>query len=123
MTENTRKESQSSDDCVLVPLADIYETTDNYTLKLEMPGVTRDRLDITLDKNELLIKAGVEEYRPEQKDLKYSEFSPHDFYRAFTVGSDVDRNGINATFENGVLTLVLQKQESVKPKKIAINVA
>ena len=123
MTEKAKNESHTTDDYVLVPLTDIYETTDNYTLKLEMPGVTRDRLDITLDKNELLIKANVEEFRPENKELKYSEFAQHDYYRAFTVGNDVDVNGINASFENGVLTLVLRKHEAVKPKKIAITAA
>jgi HSP20 family protein len=84
--------------------------------------VTRDNLDIQIEDNELEIRGTVEEFKPGDKKLTYSEFTQYDYYRSFTVGNDIDRNKINATFENGVLTLVLQKLEAVKPRKITINV-
>jgi len=107
---------------VMVPLADIYETPEQYTLKLEMPGVTRENLDILIENNELEIKGTVNDFKPENKTLKYSEFAQYDYYRTFNVGNDIDRDKISATFENGVLTLILQKHEAVKPKKIEITV-
>jgi HSP20 family protein len=122
MNEMVRKGNSPHDEYVMVPLADIYETEDQYTLKLEMPGVARDRLDITLENNELEIRGTLEKYKPEGKELKYAEFTEHDFYRKFNVGNDIDRQGIKASLQDGVLTLVLQKQESVKPKKIPITV-
>ncbi len=120
--EMVKNDAYQKDERYLVPLADIYETTDQYTLKLEMPGVTREKLEITMENDELEIRGEAGTYKPENKELKYSEFSQYDYYRRFSVGNDIDRQNISATFENGVLTLVLQKHESVKPKKIAINV-
>jgi HSP20 family protein len=120
--EMVKKENYEKDERVLVPLTDIYETADQYTLKLEMPGVTRDKLEITMENDELEIRGEAETNKPEQMELKYSEFFQYDYYRRFTVSNDIDRQKISATFENGVLTLVLQKHESVKPRKIAINV-
>jgi HSP20 family protein len=70
----------------------------------------------------LEIRGRVPEFKPDNKTLSYSEFSQYDYYRNFTVGNDIDRNKISATFENGVLTLVLQKHEAVKPQKIPITV-
>jgi len=122
LKEMVKNENYTKDERVLVPLSDIYETTDQYTLKLEMPGVTRDKLEITMENDELEIRGAVTSYKPENQELKYSEFSQYDYFRRFTVGNDIDRDKISATFEDGVLTLVLQKHESVKPRKIAINV-
>jgi HSP20 family protein len=112
----------SQDERVLVPLTDIYHTADEYTLKLEMPGVAKDKLDVTIEDNELEIRGRVDQYAPEQKELKYSEFSQHPYYRKFTVGNDIDKEKITASFEDGVLTLKLQKSEAVKPRKINISV-
>ncbi len=120
--EIVKKNNNSRDERVMIPLSDICETTDQYTLKLEMPGVTRDKLEITMENDELEIRGAVAPYKPENKELKYSEFSQYDYFRRFTVGNDIDREKISATFEDGVLTLVLQKHESVKPRKIEINV-
>jgi len=122
MSEVTRTNGFANSDRVMVPLTDIYETPDQYTLKLEMPGVTRDNLDILIENNDLEIRGKVNDYRPENKELKYSEFSQYNYYRTFSVGNDIDRNKISATFENGVLTLVLQKHEAVKPRKIQVTV-
>jgi HSP20 family protein len=122
MSELTRTNGFANNDRVMVPLTDIYETTDQYTLKLEMPGVTRENLDILMENNELEIRGKVDEYRPENKELKYSEFTQFNYYRTFSVGNDIDRNKISATFDNGVLTLVLQKHEAVKPRKIPVTV-
>lgn len=116
------KSAAPQGDYVQVPLTDIYETPDQYTLKMEMPGVVKDRLDITLENNELEIRGETEKYKSEGRERKYSEFTQYDYYRKYDVGDDIDRGGINATFENGVLTLVLQKHEAVKPKKIPVNV-
>lgn len=122
MSEATITNGFANNEKVIVPLADIYETPDQYTLKLEMPGVTRENLDILIENNELEIRGKVDEFKPQNKELKYSEFTQNNYYRTFSVGNDIDRNKISATFENGVLTLVLQKHEAVKPRKIPVTV-
>ncbi len=105
---------------VYVPLTDIYETPDNYSLKMEVPGATKESIDIVMEDQELrvTVKMSGEE---DDSTLKYAEFGNRDYYRAFKVGNDVDRNGIEAKLENGVLSVVLNKTEKVKPKKIQIS--
>jgi len=107
-------------DTVIVPVTDIYESPNDYTLTLEMPGVSKDNLDITLDNNELEISGKIMEVENKDKDLCYSEYNLYDYYRKFKVGNDIDRNGIEANLENGILTLKLHKSEEVKPKKIQV---
>ncbi len=104
------------------PLADIYETDDIYSVKLEVPGITKEHLDIVIHDDELRITAEAEK-TDEEKNLKYAEFNTRNYSRVFRVGNDIDRSRIDARLENGVLTIILHKSEEVKPKKIMINQA
>jgi len=119
--EYAEKEKYNGEECRLVPPSDIFETPDEYSLKLEMPGVMRENLDITLDNDELMIRGRIGGEKEETMELKYSEYTLHDYERKFMVGNDIDRDSIHANLENGVLTLTLRKRESVKPKKIEIS--
>ncbi|HQO40823.1 MAG TPA: Hsp20/alpha crystallin family protein [Spirochaetota bacterium] len=105
---------------VYIPLTDICETPDNYSLKMEVPGAARENIDIVIEDDELrvTVKSADEET---EDTLKYSEFGTRDFYRAFRVGNEIDRNKIEAKLENGVLNILLSKTEKVKPKKIQIT--
>ena len=105
---------------VYVPLTDICETVDMYSLKMEVPGAARENIDIVIEDDELrvTVKASPED---SEDSLRYAEFGSRDFYRAFRVGNEIDRNRIEAKLENGVLNIMLSKTEKVKPKKIQIN--
>lgn len=106
---------------VYIPLADIYETEDLYSLKLEIPGVSKENLDILIENNELVISAKSSLENSDEKKCKYSEFRAMDYRRTFRIGNDIDRSKVEAKLENGVLTLLLHKHETVKPRKININ--
>ncbi len=105
---------------VYIPLTDIYETGDLYSLKMEMPGIKKENLDIVIDENELRITAK-RKSDEEKVNVKFSEYNDSDYYRVFKIGYDVDRNRVDANLDKGVLTLKLYKSEEVKPKKININ--
>lgn len=105
----------------VTPLADIYETPDSFVLKLDMPGATKDSISITLDQSSLVIKAGVEgSVAPESKRL-FSEIPGVGFHRAFNLSDDIDRNNVDARYEDGVLVMKLFKKEELKPREIKIN--
>lgn len=106
---------------IYVPVADIYETEDLYSMKLEMPGVSKEGLDILIENNELTITAKSTLSDKEGEKCRYSEFSSMDYRRSFKIGNDIDRSKVEAKLENGVLTLLLHKHETVKPRKITIN--
>jgi HSP20 family protein len=120
MTDTNTANSTETKKTFHIPLADIYETEDIYSVKLEMAGIKKENLDIVIDDDELKITA---ESSPEENagNLKYAEFRDRNFSRTFRVGSGIDRNKIDAKLENGILTLTLHKSEAVKPKKITIN--
>jgi len=118
-TETAKKNAEF----YLTPAGDIYETDHNYTLRLEMPGVTKEVLEVTLNNEELEISGKVTNEVPEGKNLRYAEYSLHNYRRKFRIGQEIDRNSISANLENGVLTLTLAKTEAVKPRKIEISVS
>jgi len=116
-----KKDQYNQEERVIVPAVDIFETENEFVLKADMPGVTREHLDITLDNNRLEINGAVPSEEGENS-LKYREFRLHNYHRSFTVGENIDTQKIAAALENGVLTLTLPKSERAKPRKIEITV-
>jgi HSP20 family protein len=99
---------------------DIIETKDHYVLEAELPGVTKDGLEILLENNELTLVGR----RPAEKieaDLVYRESLPRDFRRVFVLDPTIDTAKIEAKLEDGVLILKLPKAEQVKPRRIQVN--
>ena len=92
-----------------LPLADIYETTEEVVVLADMPGVSADQIDITLERNVLTIRGHAESAVPEAHQLAYAEYEVGDFTRTFTLSEQVDRDGIEAKMKDGVLTLTLPK--------------
>lgn len=120
MTETNVKHDTEGKKVFHTPLADIYETEDIYSVRMEMPGITKENLNIVVEDDELRI-TGESSAEENENGLKYAEFTTRNFSRIFRVGNDIDRNRIDAKLENGILTLILHKSEEVKPKKITIN--
>lgn len=116
-----RKDAYNCEECVIVPPADIYETAEEYVIKADMPGIRKEDLEITLEKNQLDIYGRVDGALKNEENLKYGEYRLENYHRTFVVGDGIDREKINASLENGVLTLTLPKSEKLKPKKIAIK--
>ena len=117
-----KRDAYNDEECVIVPPVDIYETESEYMLKAEMPGITREGIDITLNNKELEINGKIDEEAANGDNLKYSEYNLYNYHRKFMVGDGIDGNAMSASFENGVLTLVLPKSEELKPKKIEVKV-
>jgi HSP20 family protein len=116
-----KRDAYNCEECVIVPPADIYETAEEFVIRADMPGTRRENLDITLEKNQLDIYGRLDEELTNEENLKYGEYRLHNSHRTFVVGDGIDREKINATLENGVLTLTLPKSEKLKPRKIEIK--
>lgn len=103
-----------------VPRADIFETEDAVTVQLAVPGVKADQVDIECEKGMLSIKGE----RPFEEHGKYyrveTPFGP--FERYFEIPRTLDVNKVEASYQDGILTLNFPKAEEAKPKKIAIQV-
>lgn len=104
------------------PSADITENDDSYEVRAELPGVSKDDVQITVKDNLLSIKGEKrKEDMEEGKNYKRIERRYGSFVRNFTLPPKVVAGNINAEFNNGVLTLSIPKPEGVKPKEIPIN--
>ena len=106
----------------IVPPVDIYEDGDAVTLFADLPGVSKDNLEVQIDKDTLKI-TGKRVPIAEAVSSVYTEIPNRDYYRAFTIGEEIDRERITAAMNNGVLKLSLPKSEKSKPKKIEIKVS
>ena len=104
----------------LTPLANILETKDAYLLEAEMPGVTKDGLEVSVENGELTIIGHRAPVAPRGHAL-YRESRGFDFRRSFELDPSIDAARITAKIDQGVLTLTLPKAESVKPRKIAVT--
>ncbi len=103
----------------IVPPVDIYETEDALTVVVDLPGVTRDSVDVRVEDNVLTIK-GRADYDP-PANIMLGEFNLHGYYRQFQLTDEVDQSKISAESKNGVLSIRLPKAEKSKPKQIKIK--
>ncbi|MBI5384086.1 MAG: Hsp20/alpha crystallin family protein [Verrucomicrobia bacterium] len=104
----------------LMPAVNIAETKDTYVIEAEMPGVTRDHLEITLEDHTLTL-TGHREPAPPPGEAVYVESKPASFRRIFDLEPTIDAGKITAQLEQGLLTLTLPKAERVKPRKIVVT--
>ena len=105
----------------LIPPVDIWEDKEGVTLFADLAGVGKDGLDVHIDKDTLLISGKRTAKEEIQAESNYTEMPVQDYYRAFTIGEEIDRDKISAQLTNGVLKVVLPKAERAKPKKINIQ--
>jgi HSP20 family protein len=106
-----------------VPPVDIFEDENKLVLKLEIPGMRQEDLDVRLENNTLTVK-GERSFKSEGKEENFHRVERRygSFYRAFTLPTTIDQNSIKAEYEAGVLHLELQKRAETKPKQIKVNV-
>ena len=113
-------QSQREREQFVTPDVNIYETKDGYLLEAEMPGVSKEGLEITLEGTELTITGRRSDQAPNDADILFAESRPLNYRRVFELDPTVDTAKINAKMEQGVLVLTLPKAEKVKPKRITI---
>ena len=115
-------EDSSSPQAVWRPRMDLIEMEDAYRLHLDMPGMSTDDLTISYKDNELVVSGERESSRAdENEEFVRVERSFGHFRRAFTLPQTVDADNIDATYDNGVLTIRVPKTEAVKPRQIEIQ--
>ena len=103
------------------PRASVYEQADAVVLELELPGVARDRIDVTVERDELTVTGWRNQEDLSKYEILHRERIPLHFKRSFVVSDKIDTGRISAACVNGVLRLTLPKSEGAKPKKIAIE--
>jgi len=113
----------SRQDADFFPAVDVYETSDSVVVEVEVPGMKKDDIKITVEDNILRIR-GEKKLERENKDKNYHvvERSYGTFERAFRLPDYVDMEKIKAKFENGILTITLPKKEEEKKRVIDVKI-
>ncbi len=106
------------------PALDVYQDKDNVVAELAIPAIDPKRVDITIE-NDVLTVSGTNESKQEVKREDYyrKEVRTGSFSRSIVLPMAVKGNDAQATYDKGVLTITMPKEESVKPKKIAVQVS
>ena len=104
------------------PPVDIQETDDAYRIHAELPGLTKDDIQITLENNVLRL-SGERKFEKDVKKENYHriERTYGSFSRSFALPTQVSSDKVEAKFENGVLSVVVPKAEQAKPRRISIG--
>lgn len=118
-----KENDEAYENAVWSPLTDIAEDKDKYLLQLDLPGVTKDDLKLTIKDGQLCISGE----RKSEKETKEKQFHRVErtfgkYYRAFTLPEGIKQDNIEAEFKDGQLNISIPKAEEVKPKELEIKV-
>ena len=119
--EVEKKEEQTTPARTFVPTTDIYETADNLMVVMEMPGVKRENIEITVEDGVLKVYGRLDFSNYAGLQPIYTEYNVGHYARNFQLSSKIDQGKISAKIENGVLYLTLPKSQEGKPRTIAIS--
>ena len=122
-TANPRNEANGrAGQPFVVPPVDVFEDEQAITLLADLPGVPRDKLEIRIDGDTLLLQAEAAAIGPKDMELVYGEAQCPAYRRQFTLSRELDAGRIEAQLRDGVLRLTIPKAEAAKPRRIQVNV-
>ena len=104
-----------------IPAVDIFESETDVTVIAEMPGVTAEGIEITLE-DDVLIMKGKKELEVGTGRILLQEYETGNYQRRFTVAETIDQDKIKATMNDGMLRITLPKAEPAKPRKIEVQI-
>jgi len=126
MNANTRTTASETDldqenFGALLPPVDVYEDETGITLTADLPGVSKERLGVKVNGDNLLIEGDVSVPAPQEMELLYAEILASSYRRSFTLSRELDASKIEANLKDGVLKLRIPKAEEAKPRRIEIK--
>ncbi len=104
------------------PALDLYQTADDIVAVVELPGLRKENIELSLHDGILSISGERKEEAPEAGQAARSERSSGKFRRSISLPTRVNSEKVNASYRDGILTVTLPKAEEVKPKQIQVNV-
>ena len=118
-----RPEQHQQQAPAMIPRVDVLEDQTGITLLADLPGVTREALEIHLEGDSLTIEGTVSAATPESMQAAYAEVRVPRYRRSFTLSRELDGGRIEAQLKDGVLRLRIPKQEHAQPRRVSIKVA
>jgi len=119
--EVAAKEEKTIPGRYFVPAADIYETDEALAVVLEMPGVEKKDIGVSLENDVLSVDGRIDFSKYRDMEPVYAEYNVGHYARSFSLSDRIDRDKISANLEDGILTLTLPKAKAAQPRRISIG--
>lgn len=103
------------------PPVDIWEDKDGITLCTDMPGVSKDRLNLRIDGNNLIVEGQVQFELPQNAEALYADVRSSLYRRSFSLSGELESGKIEASLKDGVLTVRIPKRAELRPRKIEVQ--
>jgi HSP20 family protein len=100
---------------------DAYRSGDRFVINVDLPGVDPNSIEVTVERNVLSIRAERNWQPSNGQEVLVAERPQGTFTRQFFLGDSLDTDRIEASYENGVLTLSIPVAEQAKPRKVAVG--
>jgi HSP20 family protein len=120
-TPATQQQEQRQQPYV-VPPVDVFENDTSITMLADLPGVTREQLQVRVDGENLVLEATATTSGPQDMQLVYGEAQCPSYRRQFTLSRELDASRIEAQLRDGVLRLTIPKAEEARPRRIQVQV-
>jgi len=125
--ESSRQEASRSvarrDAQAMTPRVDVLEDDSGITLIADMPGVSKESLEINVENDALVIEGAISSATPQALEATYAEVRVPRYRRSFTLSRELDAGHIEAQLKDGVLKLRIPKHEQARPQRISVNVS
>jgi HSP20 family molecular chaperone IbpA len=109
------------EDLFLIPPVDIFEDEDGITVQAEMPGVSKDHLNIQANRNNLMIEGEAVIELPARMEALYADVQATKYRRSFLLSGELEPDRIEANLKDGLLTLRIPKRAEYKPRRIEVR--
>jgi len=119
--ELEKKEETTVPARIFLPTADIYETQDALTVTLEIPGVEKDKVEVSVEDGVLKVEGRLDFSKYQGLQPLYTEYNVGNYSRSFRLSGKIDQSSISAELKDGVLSLVLPKVQEAKPRTIEVK--
>lgn len=117
----SRATTEQEQQRAVLPAVDVFEDASGITLLADMPGVPKERLELKIEGDALLIEGGVQPCTPDGLEAIYAEVRVPRYRRSFTLSRELDTTRIEANLKDGVLNLRIPKQAYAQPRRIAVT--
>jgi HSP20 family molecular chaperone IbpA len=118
--EVEKKQERTAPSAAYLPATDIFETDQALTVIMEMPGVSKENVEVNVENDVATIEGRIDFSKYEGIRPVYTEYNVGNYVRSFQLSSKIEQGAISAELKDGVMTLVLPKAERAKPRKIAV---
>jgi HSP20 family molecular chaperone IbpA len=120
-TGGSLQRSERAAGAAIRPPVDIYEDGDGITLHADLPGVSKDRLNVRVENQSLVIEGDVHFDLPQEAEALYADVRSSVYRRSFALSGELETEKIEANLKDGVLTVHIPKRAELRPRRIEIQ--